>query len=215
MDAIPRRRSPVIFDVRPDKIRDSGGWRVVQKYGDEGSGPHLVDLSHLPRWDLQDSDLSPHFPVGVPVPETIGTCAITENAIVSRMNRTQAGIWHLAPGGPGMPDEPAFTDIRENTACLAVLGPQALSLSEKVCRLDLSAPGHHPPCLLQGPLGGVPCQVVLLENQNGREGFVFTFSRGYCRDMVKVLLAAGREFGLRPAGEDRMSRVWDDFGNRI
>ena len=199
-----QRRSPVAFNVPADAVEDRDGWRVVKKYAGEGAGPYLVDLSHLPRWDVQYRDLSRYHPAGVPIPESIGECRIQEAVMVNRMNRTQANIWLLAPNSHSMPDDPAFTDIRENTACLAVLGSGAIALSEKVSRLDLADPAHNTPCLLQGPFARVPCQVVLLSNQTGREGFIFTFSRGYTGDVVDVVLFAGREYGLRPAGEQRL-----------
>ena len=200
-----QRRSPVMFNALEKEVLDRDGWRVVKKYAGEGAAPYLVDLSHLPRWDLQDRDLTVYPPTGVTIPASIGECRIQETLVVNRMNRTQANIWHLAPNSDVMPEEQSFTDIRENTACLAVLGSGSIALSEKVSRLDLADPVHRTPCLLQGPFARVPCQLVLLRNQNGREGFVFTFSRGYAGDVVDLLLFAGREHGLRPAGEDRMS----------
>ncbi len=199
-----QRRSPVVFNALEKEVQDRDGWRIVKKYAGEGAGPYLVDLSHLPRWDLQDRDLSAYRPAGVPIPESIGESRIHETLMVNRMNRTQATIWHMAPNSDVMPDEKAFTDIRENTACLAVLGSGSIALSEKVSRLDLADPAHRTPSLLQGPFARVPCQVVLLRNQTGREGFIFMFSRGYAGDVVDTVLFAGREHGLRPAGEDRM-----------
>jgi glycine cleavage system aminomethyltransferase T len=123
------------------------------------------------------------------------------------MNRTQAAVWHLGPTGQSMPDRSAFTDIRESTLCLALAGPGALAVSEKVTQLDLADPRRSPPCLIQGPLAHVPCQIVLLSCDQHRPGFVFTCSRGYARDVVRTLLEAGGEHGLRPAGEERMLSV--------
>jgi glycine cleavage system aminomethyltransferase T len=127
-----------------------------------------------------------------------------ENVLVNRMNRTQAAIWHLMANGQSMPEQTAYTDIRENTLCLAVIGPGSLAVSEKVTNLDLADPGRRTPCLIQGPLAHVPCQIVILGTEQGNQGFVLTCSRGYARDVVHTLLLAGEEFGLRPAGERRM-----------
>lgn len=204
MQEAVKRRSPVVFDIAAADTEERDGWSVVRQYTDEGKGPHIVDLSHLPRWDLQDKDLSRYTPAGLTVPGIPGDCIVSENLMLSRMNKTQSCIWHLGPGASGVSEEPAYTDIREGTACLAMVGNGVISVSEKVTRLDLADPGRKTPCLIQGPVARVPCQLVLLDNRTERQGFVFTCSRGYARDMIEVLLAAGREFGLRPAGENRM-----------
>ncbi|MDZ7759675.1 MAG: hypothetical protein U5L00_05415 [Desulfovermiculus sp.] len=200
------RTSPVRFDASPVQSEERDGWTVVLEYAEEKDGPWLIDLSHLPRWDVQDRDLSQYQPCGLDIPESPGMCVLGEKVTVNRMNRTQASIWHLGPNGQDMPQERAYTDIRENTLCLALLGPKAQALSEKVTNLDLADPKRKTPCLIQGPMAHVPCQIVLLSSDRHKQpGFVFTCSRGYARDVVHTLLAAGEEFGLRPAGEGRIA----------
>ncbi len=203
------RQSPVIFEETPESTEARDGWDVVVRYREEGDGPWVADLSHLPRWDLQDGDLARFREAGIDIPESIGKSALNGRVVVNRMNRSQAGIWHLVPEGPEIPRDPAFTDLRESTLCLAVFGNGALGVSEKISRLDLAGPDHDPPCLLQGPLGGVPCQVVLPGPRAGGEGFVFTYSRGYGREMARAVMDAGRSFGLHPAGERRFLEWMD------
>jgi len=198
------RTSPVHFDASPVNSEERAGWTVVTEYADEKDGPWLIDLSHLPRWDVQDRDLGEYHPCGMDVPESPGRSVLGEKVLVNRMNRTQASIWHLGPIGQSMPANRAYTDIQENTVCMAVIGPQSFAVSEKVTNLDLADPKHTFPCLIQGPLAHVPCQIALLPSDSEEEGFVFTCSRGYARDVVHTLLAAGQEFGLRPAGEKRI-----------
>ncbi len=211
------RQSPVFFEAAPESTEARDGWDIVLRYQEEGDGPWVVDLSHLPRWDLQDGDLMRFRSAGIDIPEPIGKSAvnINEGVAVSRVNRSQAGIWHLAPGGPEIPRDAAFTDLRESTLCLAVFGKSALGLSEKISRLDLAGPDHEPPCMLQGPIGGVPCQVVLLGGQAGVEGFVFACARGYGRDMARVVMDAGRSSGLHPAGERRFLEWMDALRRHV
>ncbi|MFO7801748.1 MAG: hypothetical protein R6V55_05590 [Desulfovermiculus sp.] len=198
------RSSPVHFDASPVHSEERAGWTVVTEYADEKYGPWLIDLSHLPRWDVQDRDLGHYQPCGLDVPESPGRSVLGQKVLINRMNRTQASIWHLGPREQSMPEDRAYTDIQENTVCLAVIGPQTLAVSEKVTNLDLADPKRSLPCLIQGPLAHVPCQIALLPGDSEEEGFVFTCSRGYARDVVHTLLAAGHEFGLRPGGEKRM-----------
>jgi glycine cleavage system aminomethyltransferase T len=120
------------------------------------------------------------------------------------MNRTQTAIWHLGVEDMTTPDFNGFTDVTESTVFLALFGPDAFHVAEKLTALDLMDPARTVPFLLQGPLCHVPCQIVILERHADLSGgFVMTCSRGYADSMVQAILDSGQEFGLRPAGETR------------
>ena len=200
------RRSPVQFksSIQKSEVRDN--WTVVLAYADEGQGPFLVDLSHKTRWDLQDKNLARFKPLGKEVPEIPGTCRMEDGILINRMNRTQAAIWHLLSGASDLPAESGYTDVSDATICLALFGPNALAVVEKLCALDFLDPGKHAPFLLQGPFSHVPCQLVLMERGQGFDGgLLLTCSRGYAQSMVHAILGAGAEFGLTPAGEKRFT----------
>jgi hypothetical protein len=200
------RRSPVRFDAGIERSKARGGWNVVLAYAEEGRGPYLVDLSHIPRWDLQDKFLDGFTPLGLKIPPVPGVCRLASGVLVSRMNRTQTAVWQLRGGESVLPPEPGYTDLTDATVCLALFGANALSVVEKLCALDLLDPRRKAPFLLQGPFSNVPCQLVILEKGPGFDGgLVFTCSRGYAESMVHAVLAAGSEFGLAPAGEQRFS----------
>lgn len=200
------RRSPVQFKgpVQKSEVRDN--WTVVLSYEDEGQGPFLVDLSHKTRWDLQDKNLSRFKPLGKEIPKMPGTCLLQDGILINRMNRTQAAIWHLLSGAPAMPAESSYTDVSDAAICLALFGPNALCVVEKLCALDFLNPGKQAPFLLQGPFSHVPCQLALMERGPGVDGgLLLTCSRGYAQSMVHAILEAGAEYGLRPAGEQRFT----------
>jgi len=200
------RRSPVQFksSIQKSEVRDN--WTVVLAYADEGQGPFLVDLSHKTRWDLQDKNLARFKPLGKEVPEIPGTCRMEDGILINRMNRTQAAIWHLLSGASDLPAESGYTDVSDATICLALFGPNALAVVEKLCALDFLDPGKHAPFLLQGPFSHVPCQLVLMERGQGFDGgLLLTCSRGYAQSMVHAVMGAGAEFGLTPAGEKRFT----------
>ncbi len=44
-----------------------------------------------------------------------------------------------------------------------------------------------------------------LSREGEKSGVVLTCSRGYAKDMVDAILHAGEEFGLKPAGEKRVT----------
>jgi len=201
-----QRYSPVTFEssVTQSEIRDN--WQIVLTYQDEGPGPWLVDLSHKTRWDLQDSRIDDPSLSGLTVPPGPGTCHLTKNRLINRMNSTQAAIWHLGIGEIKRPDFKGFTDVTESTVFLALFGSDAFHVTEKLTALDFMDPARTAPFLLQGPFCHVPCQIVTLEkNSDMSGGLLLTCSRGYADSMVHGVLDSGAEFGLRPAGESRFT----------
>ncbi len=196
------------FKSRPVKTEVRDHWVVALEYDNEGPGPWLVDLSHKTRWDLQDGRLDDLKPGRLAVPSVPGECRLENRILVNRMNRTQAAVWHLGNGDtPVLPVETGYTDVSEATVFLALLGPKVYSIAEKLSALDFMDPNRQTPFLLQGPFSHVPCQIVTLARGSGGTGLLLlTCSRGYARDMVRAILDAGDEFGLRPAGETAFAR---------
>lgn len=202
-----RRQSPVQFKVSPLETEVRGNWTVALEYRDEGDGPWLVDLSHKARWDLQDGNVGKMTVGDQAVPEKPGSCSLSGHSLINRMNGTQVSIYHLDAGAPEMPDAPGYTDVTEATLFLALFGPRAFRLVEKLTNLDFMDPAREVPFLLQGPLCHVPCQIVTLEKETDDSGgFLLTCSRGYGDSMVQAILESGSEFGLKPAGENRFDR---------
>jgi len=200
------RQSPVQFNASATKTEVRNNWPVVLEYDDEGQGPHVVDLSHNTRWDLQSGNLADYNPCDTAVPEKPGQCALENKTLLNRMNGTQTAVWHLSGAPADMPDDSAYTDVSESTVFLAVFGPNAFGIAEKLSSLDLFDPEKKTPFLLQGPFSHVPCQIVTVEKgADGSGGFLLTCSRGYGHTMTHAVLEAGAEFGLRPAGENRFA----------
>jgi len=195
-----QRRSPIRFHTEPVRTENWDGWEVAISYG-TGNGPFLIDLSHRSKWDLQDADLSGFRPFGLPVPENPGRCVYKKGIMINRMNRTQCALWHLAGKRPKPPQETAYTETTDGHALLAVTGKDALGLMERVSNLDLGASSLAPPCLLQGPVLHIPCQVVLFSRDGDEATVLFSFSRGYGQAMAEALLDAGKDLELMPGGE--------------
>lgn len=195
-----QRLSPVCFEMKPVQTEERDGWKVALSYGD-GGGPFLIDLSHRSKWDLQDSNLSRFRPFGLWVPEDPGQCHFKKGILINRMNRTQCALWHLAGKRPKPPEEPAYTETTDGHALLAVTGKDTLRVMERVTNLDLGAPSLSPPCLIQGPVLHIPCQVVLFSRDSDEATILFSFSRGYGLAMAEALLDAGEDLGLTPGGE--------------
>lgn len=196
-----KRRSPVVFAQEAKQVEMQDHWPVVMEYTSEGEGPWIVDLSHRPRWDLQDSDLSRLKPLGIDIPEKPGECRLENNILANRMNRTQVTLWQLSGERLKTPADDAFTETTDATLFLALLGRQVFSIAEKLSSLDFQDPAVSPPRLFQGPFAHVPCQIVRVGHADRAPGILLTCSRGYGRDMAAAILHAGREFKLQPAGQ--------------
>ena len=204
------RKSPVRFSARPLKTEVRSNWPVVLEYDREGSGPWLVDLSHKTRWDLQEKHIGNQTVCDLAVPETPGQCTFSGTTLVSRMNSTQASVYHLGQAVPAPPTLPGYTDVSEATLFLALFGPKAFSVAEKMTNLDFLNPARVPPFLLQGPFCRLACQIITLDKSSGYDGgFLLACSRGYGDCMVNAIMKAGAEFSLRPAGENRFN-AWID-----
>jgi hypothetical protein len=206
-----KRYSPVSFESHPAQTVMRSDWEVVLSYKDEGVGPGLVDLSHITKWDIQAADLSQIQPLGVNIPVMTGACTLDKGMLLTRMNRTQASVWHLSAKMLPVPDESAYTDITESLCLLGFLGQAFFSVMEKITALELQTSRIQPPFLLQGPVLHIPSQVVVL----GREALVVGFSRGYAQTIVEAILEAGQQWGIQPAGElafneyvQKRSRTW-------
>lgn len=224
------RRSPVVFNAVPAATEVRDGWNVVLRYEDEGSigggprlgggprfgeGPRLgggptlggsarlVDLSHRRRWDYQDSDIGARTPMDLPVPPRFGEVGVHGPLVISRMNRTQAAIWHLGAGPPpATPRDPALTETTDGHCMLAFVGSGVPAALEHLTPLDLFDPARTTPFLTQGPVLRVPCQIVTF----APDLVVMSLARGYGETLARAALATGGLAGLQIAGEGVFSR---------
>jgi hypothetical protein len=200
------RISPVVFTSTHVKTERRGNWNVVMEYSAEGDGPYLVDLSHKPRFDLQDSDLAAKTPFGIDLPKTPGSSILENGILANRMNGTQVSLYNLdGEDDSTLMDDFGVTDVTESTLFVALLGKSIFSICEKLAALDFMDPARITPFLFQGPFSHVPCQIVTLNREGDSSALVLTCSRGYGKDMIHSILHAGEEFGLKPAGEDRFT----------
>jgi hypothetical protein len=205
MDII--RRSPILFTARAARMERRDNWEVVLEYENQGPGPHLIDLSHRRRWDLQAENFSSYQPFGMTIPDTAGQCGLRGGILVCRLNPGQATIWHLSGPTSEIPSETDYTEITESSAVIALVGEQTLALLEKATALDLSAPRRTPPFLVQGPVLRVPCHVACLEAGENQRTVLIACARGYGQSMTDAILKAGMPWKFQVAGEDAFSNL--------
>jgi hypothetical protein len=204
------RRGPVSFDAKVKRKETRDRWPVILEYEQEGSGPYVVDLSHRLKLDVQARDLAAAMPLGLGIPEELNGCRLEQGLLVCRQGQRQAAVWDLGRGLEEVPGDAAVTELTEGLVLLALLGREAHSILEKLSGLDLDAAAGQAPQLVQGPVAHVPSQVVVLGDPAHRM-VLFTCARGYGQDMAEVVLEAGAELGLRPAGEKRFQGWLDSL----
>ncbi len=197
-----RRFSPVTFKQTPCRTQARKGWEVVLEYEDEANGPHLIDLSHIGKWDVQGEKLSTLRPAGIVIPEDPEICMLTESFFVNLIKWNWATIWHFSTDMPDFADHFAFTNITEAYALFALLGKEVFSIMEKVSALDLLSAEGNPPFLILGPVLHIRSQVVVLSKEGEQSAVLIACPRGYGQSMAEALLDAGEEWELRPGGED-------------
>jgi hypothetical protein len=78
---------------------------------------------------------------------------------------------------------------------------------EKLSSLDLLSPDRHPPFLILGPVSHIRCQVVILSRDKNNSSVLVACPRGYGQSMEMALFDAGKEWDLRPAGEDIFTEI--------
>jgi len=196
------RISPLSLEGRAVETEVRNGWEVVLRCeAEEKDGLLVVDLSHRPKWDIQNPELAEIHPWGLTIPDQPGECIFQDGFQLNRMNRTQAACWHLAGAAPPAPELPVLTDTTDATALMAVIGGQLAALMEKVCALDFDAAGTKTPHLFQAPVLHVASQVVLVGENKGRKAILIACAWGFGQSVLEGLMHAGRQFGLHAAGE--------------
>ncbi len=89
-------------------------------------------------------------------------------------------------------------NISDRTALLAIQGPQALPILQKLTKVDLSSiPYYH---FLRGEVSGVPNVIISCTGYTGAGGFELYFDREYASQIWNKLLEVGGPMGLVPAG---------------
>jgi glycine cleavage system aminomethyltransferase T len=197
-----KRYSPIKLEEAPARIEQRNGWEVVLEYEDQGTGPFLVDLSHIGKWDVQGEDLPSLRPARLLIPKDSRQCTLTGDFLLNLIKWNWATIWHFSVDTPDFAEEVPFTNVTEAYALLALVGNEACDIMEKVTSLDLLSPKRKPPFLVLGPVSHIRCQVVVLARDKDASAVLVACPRGYGQSLAEAILDAGKEWGLRPGGED-------------
>lgn len=172
------------------------GWRVAVRYPQQAdrTGNALVDLSHVSTFEINGPETNTTLVslCGADVP--LRRIHSAEGRHVYRLTPSRAIVFgHVPPSTDAI-------DVTGGWASLALIGPDAERILNKVTAVDLRERMLPVQACCQGPIFGV-------NTLFGR--FADRFELHVCSDSAEffwdVLMDAGAEFGLRPAGIDVMS----------
>ncbi len=171
------------------------GWQAAVRYPQppDQAGNALVDLSHWPTCEING-------------PETgSALVALCGADVPLRRIHSDGGrhVYRLTPSRAIVFGKVSLStnalDVTGGWASLALIGPGAERILNKVTAVDLRERTLPAQACCQGPIFGV-------NTLFGR--FADRFDLHVCSDSAEffweVLIDAGTEFGLRPAGIDRM-----------
>ena len=172
------------------------GWQVAVRYPQQPdrTGNALVDLSHVPTFEING-------------PETGALLtSLCGGEVLLRKIHSADGrhVYRLTPSRAivfgNLPSNTGAIDVTGGWTSLALIGPDAERILNKVTAVDLRERTLPVQACCQGPIFGV-------NTLFGR--FADRFELHVCSDSAEffwdVLMDAGAEFGLRPAGIERMS----------
>jgi glycine cleavage system aminomethyltransferase T len=190
-------------------IETRDGWRVAVRYSSQPTlaANALVDLSHRATWEIHGPDVSARLQAAFGVDVPVRSIAMANNRASPSLARpaNETCVYRLTPGraivfGPLSASVEAL-DVTGGWATLALMGPNAADILGKVTALDLRPAALPVEGCCQGPIFGVTTLMGRLANR-----FELHIGGDSAQFIWEVLLDAGREFNLRPAGLDYLTR---------
>jgi len=176
------------------RVESRDGWLVAVAYAGEhiSSGNALVDLAHRPAWELAGREVGPRLAELCGGDVALRRIHAGKNWQAYRLTPGRAILLGAIPSVPS-----AALDVTGGWVSLALFGCDAERLLNKVTAVDLRERTIPLGGCCQGPIFGV-------NTLFGR--FADRFELHICGDSAEflweVLMDAGAEFGLSPAGAD-------------
>jgi glycine cleavage system aminomethyltransferase T len=174
------------------QLRD--GWMVATRYPDEPAAGEnaIVDLAHWPTWEINGPDVSRKLAELCEYDVLVRKIHVGGDWQVYRLTARRAIVFGKTSSAIA-----GALDVTGGWVTLALIGPDAEQILNKVTAVDLRERTLPMLGCCQGPIFGV-------NTLFGR--FTDHFELHICGDSAEflweVLLDAGGEFGLKPAGAD-------------
>lgn len=175
------------------ELIESGEWTLVKAYpGENQNQTGLFDLSHRPKAVVVGPAAEAVAP---PVP---GRAVWDGERIVCCRKPGERIVFDLAgPLEPSWPDR-HYTDLTDGWVLLALAGPEAVTIMERMIPIDFERPQIEGPIYFVTRSHGIWVQVVNLKTDPS--GFLLACDRSLGRHLTLALVRAGCPYGLQPRG---------------
>ena len=181
------------------------GWPVITRFesAETRSQMGLTDLTHRPKALVQGPAVER---LGVLTP---GKALWTGQAFVGCLKPDEAVLFDLTGSmEPRWPD-PHYTDMTEAWVLLALFGPHAKEVIQRLVEIDVERPDLDGPFYLVTKSHAITLHIV---NPKGPElGFILACDRSHGQNLFDSCIRAGRQLGLRPVGIEAFQKWFDDL----
>jgi aminomethyltransferase folate-binding domain-containing protein len=177
----------MILRTRAIKIPDQTGKPV-----EAAPAIGLTDLSHRPKAVVQGAAVKELDP---PKP---GLAKWTGKGYIGSLTQDEAVIFDLTGSMAVDWQNPAYTDMTEAWVLLAVWGPKALPVMQRLVEIDIERPDLDHPFYLITQNHAINVQIINLKRTE--PGFLIACNRSHGQNLFDTLLHAGEHLGLKPAG---------------
>lgn len=171
------------------------GWEIAVRYpkAPERSRNRLIDLSHIPTFEINGPDVGANLIGWCDEDVPLRTIRFAGDCQIFRLTPNRAIVFGTMPPSAGA------IDVTGGWSSLTLIGPDAERILNKVTAVDLRERILQVRACCQGPIFGV-------NTLFGR--FAYRFELHVCSDSAEffweVLMDAGAEFDLRPAGVEEI-----------
>ncbi|MHC1729681.1 MAG: hypothetical protein AB9866_27375 [Syntrophobacteraceae bacterium] len=199
-----KRVSPLDMGLEVERALARNGWEIPLTYVGErpGSTVFVTDLSHVPKWSVNGSNIDHEGPAGLSLPAKPGMISLEDHLLLVRTTPSECRIIALGEEVPVF-RETSITDVTDAYAVMAVAGARCFDILEKLSAIDLDGPAS--PRAALAPVEDITCLLVRIDGTDGVPGFILAGARGYGHFFLDTLLDAGAEYSIQAAGWERFS----------
>jgi hypothetical protein len=196
-----KKQSPIHFPKHPIKTEDRNGFEVACSYGNDDFPLVVIDLSHIPKWEIYDRQLAGKSLGSIAFPQTPGQVTCAAGSAVSLIRPSVAHLWKLDGCADDKLGDITSIEITDGYALIALIGKLGPRVMEKITDLDLKLSPDPDVHLVQGPILGVLSKVMVFSSSGGGTGIFIAIPRGSGQSVAEALLDAGSSLGMQPAGQ--------------
>lgn len=209
-----RRLSPISVPFVPETTEERDGWKIVLSHRHEDPSLAIIDLSHIRKWEIYGPRLHEQMLDSLYIPRIPGQISLSKDMAVALCRPSVALAWQFNYSAFTPSGTATYADVTDGYALLALIGDDGPRIMEKITNVDLALASNQHARLIQGPFLDIPAKIMVFSMGDCNKGMLIGVARGFGQSVVDVILDAGIEFGLKPAGEKVFERWFKPFAEK-